>query len=96
MMLHMLYANGDRSHHVLVKEPTHEWLEEKLGGSVERIPFFTQWGMFNCEAYHCLNAYSRGMPVNMQATEMWRRLTHDAKAILRGDVLIITGKEERE
>ena len=99
-IVHILFANGDRSHTAHDLPPELDTFQSYVGGFLEEIPGFVLYQDKPCVAYANEDGDRLQLPVNSEATVLWRKqgkFFPDIRGqfpLLRGDVVVVTGDEE--
>lgn len=94
-IVHILFADGDRSRHPLDEPPPLEWFQGKVGGYLGRIPHLVQFEGNKCIAFFNEEGGRLNLPINVEATQLWRRQVGNMDiSLIRGDVIVVTGDQE--
>jgi hypothetical protein len=97
MMLIKLRSDGQREVSAIVVGPSLIDLQTMVGGYVEIVPHWKTYQGQLCIAYANEEGKVKGLPFNLEATELWYKQLQYARQqsvtgdILVGDIAIVTG-----
>jgi hypothetical protein len=88
----IITSSGTRTEKPLVSPPTLKELQHAVQGYIEKVPYFDRYlhetGMRDCLVYCNEDGKLKQMPVNTEATRLWRlSATGDENSQL-GDILV--------
>jgi len=93
--LTVIRADGSAETRLLTKAPTLEELQEIVGGYIELVPLFENFGDKGCVAFCNEEGKLNGLPINRVATLAWATGGgHMVSDVLVGDVVIVQGDDD--
>jgi hypothetical protein len=88
----VIHPNGTRTAEKHKSLPNLEFMQAKVGGPIEIVPYFTKYGGEPCVAFCNEEGKLPHMALtpNITATEIWHRQGYEMDYLV-GDILIVQG-----
>jgi len=92
----LIKADGTIIDTTLTEKVTLEHIRLAVGGHIEHVPMWNLYKNEHCVAFCNEEGKLMGLPLNVVATELWRkqRVPHPLDDVLCGDVIVIRGDNE--